>query len=65
MALLKYKDVSKMDLKERESKMKDLKFELVKASVTANKQNAKTKEIKRAIARLFTFSRTAGGGNKK
>ena len=65
MALLRYKDISKMDAKERESKLKDLKFELVKANVTANKQTAKTKEIKRAIARLFTFSKIAGGGSKK
>ena len=60
MALLKYKDVTKMDVKERETKLKELKLELIKASVTANKQNAKTKEIKKAIARILTFSNKAG-----
>jgi len=39
---------------------KDLKFELVRSSVTANKANAKTKEIKRAISRLLTFNKSIG-----
>lgn len=56
MAVLNYKDIKNLSEKERKSKLKDLKFELSKANVTANKQTAKTKEIKRAIARLFTFS---------
>lgn len=55
MGILKYKDIEKMGDKSRQDKMKELKMELVKANVTANKTNAKTKEIKRAIARLFTF----------
>lgn len=57
MAVLKYKDVTKMPAKERLDKLKDLKAELIKASVTANKQNAKTKEIKKAIARILTFGK--------
>ena len=36
------------------NKLKELKMELVKSGVTANKTNAKTKEIKRAISRLIT-----------
>jgi ribosomal protein L29 len=60
MALLKNKDIEKMDKNQRESKLKDLKFELAKANVTANKSNAKTKEIKRAIARLLTFNTAKG-----
>jgi ribosomal protein L29 len=56
MALLKAKDVAKMNAKDRESKLADLKMELVKAGVVANKQKAKTKEIKRAIARILTFN---------
>lgn len=56
MAILKFKDIQKMDKKQREEKLKDLKFELSKANVTANRAGAKTKEIKRAIARLLTFS---------
>jgi ribosomal protein L29 len=59
MALLKNKDIAKMDAKEKESKLKELRFELVKSGVTANKANAKTKEIKRAISRLITFNKSA------
>ena len=56
MALIRAKDAAKMSKQEREKKVKELKFELSKANVTANKTNAKTKEIKRAIARLYTFN---------
>jgi ribosomal protein L29 len=59
MALLKNKDISKMSDKDRESKIKELRFELVRAGVTANRASAKTKEIKRAISRLITFSKSA------
>lgn len=55
MAILRAKDVHKMDAKARMDKLKDLRMELARAHVTANKTNAKTKEIKRAIARLLTF----------
>ncbi len=55
MAILRFKDVKKMDNKQAEDKLKDLEFELIKANVTANKANAKPKEIKRAIARLKTY----------
>ena len=58
MALLRKSDIKKMNEKDRNSKIKELKFELVKANVTANKKGAKTKEIKRAIARLYTFNKT-------
>ena len=55
MAILKAKEASKMSEKEREEKLKDLKLELIRANVTANKANAKTKEIKKAISRLLTY----------
>jgi len=58
MAILRNKDIQKMSKKEREDKLNELKLELIKANVTANKANAKTKEIKRAISRLLTYSRT-------
>ncbi len=61
MTLLKYKDISKMDKKQREEKLNELKLALIKANVTANKTNAKTKEIKRAISRLIMFSKSASG----
>jgi len=56
MAVLRAKDVAKMDEKERKKKLTELKMELIKASVAANKTNAKTKEIKKAIARLLTVN---------
>src|SRR3972149_1401614 len=59
MALLRTRDILKMAEKERVEKLKELKFELVKSGVTANKANAKTKEIKRAISRLITFGKSA------
>jgi ribosomal protein L29 len=65
MALLKTKDIAKLTDKDRESKLKELKFELVRAGVTANKSNAKTKEIKRAISRLMTFSNSRKEGLAK
>lgn len=55
MAVLKTKDIQKMTLSEREEKLKALQLELVKANVTAQKSTAKTKEIKKAIARLYTL----------
>ena len=55
MVILRAKEVAKMDEKTIKDKLKSLKMELVKANVTANKTNAKHKEIKRAIARLLTF----------
>lgn len=64
MAVLRQKDLMKMDDKERKSKLNDLKLELIKANVTANKQNAKTKEIKKAIARLLTHENSTNGGKK-
>ena len=54
MAVLKAKEVAKMDKKTKEEKLKELKMELIKANVTAHKTNAKTKEIKRAISRIYT-----------
>lgn len=59
MALLRTKDALKMTEKDREDKLKELKMELVRSGVTANKANAKTKEIKRAISRLITLNKSA------
>ena len=46
-----------MDEKNRKERLKDLRMELTKANVTAHKTNAKTKEIKRAIARILTITK--------
>lgn len=59
MTLLKYKEIGKMSKKDLEDKLKDLKLELTKANVVANKANSKTKEIKKAIARILTFTNSA------
>lgn len=54
MAILKNSDVKKMSLKEKEEKILELRMGLVKGYVQANRTNAKSKEIKKAIARLLT-----------
>ena len=64
MVLLRNEDIAKMPEKERFAKLKELKFELTKASVTANRTNAKTKEIKRAISRIITFNNLQNRGLK-
>jgi len=58
MAILRNSDIVKMKKEEIDTKLSELRMESVRASVTANKQNAKTKEIKRAIARLLTFRKS-------
>ena len=55
MAIVRAKDAARMDAKARAEKLKDLRMELVKSCVAAHKTTAKTKEIKRAIARILTF----------
>jgi len=57
MAILKAKRVAKMEPKARKEKLKELKLELIKSNVSANKANAKNKEIKKAIARLITYEK--------
>lgn len=56
MAILKYKEIQKMSDKDREEKIRELRLELTKANVVANKTNSKTKEIKKAISRILTFN---------
>ena len=55
MAVLKIKDAKALTGEARESKIKELRFELIKSNVTAHKSSAKTKEIKKALARLLTL----------
>ena len=56
MKIVKYEDIKKMDKKARDEKLKELKLELSRAGLAANKTKAKTKEIKKAIARILTFT---------
>lgn len=50
---LKSEEIQKMSQEERKQKLKDLKVELIKSRVGS--KTGKTKDIKRAIARLLTF----------
>jgi len=58
MAILRSKDISKMDSKEIQEKLKDLKTELIKERANQSKGGKlKIREMKRTIARLHTFNR--------
>lgn len=61
MALLRTKDARKLSPAEQATKLKEITLELVKATVTAHKATAKTKELKRARARLLTLAHQAEG----
>jgi len=65
MSLLKYSELKKMDNKTREIKLKELKVELSRANVAANKTNSKTKEIKKAISRILTVINAERAGVNK
>ena len=55
MAILRNKDIVKMNAKEIEEKIRELRIEMIKARV-AQKKGGKSnlREIKRTIARLLT-----------
>ena len=65
MAILRAKDIRNMNQKDIENKISELKFELVRGNVTANRVNAKTKEIKRTISRLITINNAKMKENKE
>ncbi|PIN94806.1 50S ribosomal protein L29 [Candidatus Pacearchaeota archaeon CG10_big_fil_rev_8_21_14_0_10_35_13] len=55
MAVIKNKEVIKMNNDEKKKKLEELKMELIKKNVHANKSGKiRTKEIKKAIARILT-----------
>lgn len=60
MAIIKKYEMKKMSFEEKNEKIKHLRMEIVKANVTANKSNAKTKEIRRTLARLLTLNKSKG-----
>lgn len=64
MAVLRMSEVKKLDAKAHVAKMHELKLELVKIQASSSKTPAKTKEIKKAIARLHTFAQTEKSGRK-
>jgi ribosomal protein L29 len=57
MAVLKSKDIKGMKVEEKEKKLKELKLELIKSRAKSSAQgtSSKTREIKKAIARLLTL----------
>jgi len=72
MAILKFKDVAKMNEKDLNEKLKELETEIVKARVSVKKAGkANLREMKKAIARLLTFkkqlelNKVKSGGNTK
>lgn len=66
MAILKSKEIAKMSQKEKEDKLKELRLELVRANVAANKTGKiKIKEIRRTIAKLLTLMAKAKAEPKK
>jgi len=56
MVILRSKDIGRMTQKEREEKLRELRLELIKANVAANKTGKiKIKEIRKTIAKLLMF----------
>ena len=54
---MKYKEIIKLNEKDREKKLKELKLELVKSKVNVSKTgSAKVKAIKKIIARILTLN---------
>lgn len=56
MALLKSKELKKMNKGERERKLKELRIELVKSKANPSKKGPKIKEIKKIIARIISLN---------
>lgn len=57
MPTLKFKDIKKMNEKERGEKLKELKMELVKSRINASRnKGARTRDIKKIIARILTLN---------
>lgn len=51
----KAKDIRAMKAEEKTKKLKELKVELVKAKANTGQGSSKTKQIKKAIARILTL----------
>ncbi len=66
MAILKAKEISKMNEKEIKSKIDELKIERIKAGINNQKAGkSNMKEIRRTIARLLTFKKVKMNQEKK
>ena len=59
----KYNEIKNLNKEQKEEKLKELKLELIKKNVTANRASKiKAKELKKAIARILA-SKTKGFAN--
>lgn len=57
MAIIRTKDIVKMPEKEKQERLKELKLELIRANVAANKTGKiKIKELRKTIAKLLMFT---------
>ena len=55
----KIKEIKNMGKEDREKKLEELKFELIKARANASKsKGSNIKEIKKSIARILTLKQT-------
>ena len=58
MAILRVKEINAMTKQEKEKKIQELRFELIKSRASASKGgNAKIKMIKRTIAQIITLNK--------
>jgi ribosomal protein L29 len=57
MTRLKAKEIKKMNKEDKMKKIEELKLELVKSKVNAQKGSSKSKEIKKTIARILTLNK--------
>jgi ribosomal protein L29 len=65
MATLKFKDIEKMDKKDKEIKIKELKMELIKSRAENQKAgSSKVKNLKKMIAKMFTLNTKHGNMSK-
>lgn len=49
-------EIKKMDKKARAEKQAELRMELIKSGIKGHKSSMKTKEIKKALARILTIT---------
>jgi len=64
MSALKMKQIRELKKDERSKKINELKFELIKSRTNQGK-GIKTKEIKKAIARILTINTSENKGELK
>ena len=57
MSTIKSKDLRKMNKLEREKKLNDLKFEMIKTNAS-KKSNTNIKEMRKIIARIITINQS-------